>query len=238
MSDSGSATPDRAGLYVLGLLRGQERRDFEADLVVDAVLAAEAAAWENRLLPLALTVSPVEPSAAVWSEIERILTPRDAVAALPPATARRGSPWFETFWENIVVWRGIGALAVAAALALIVLRPQPAPAPRMVAVLASRAGPVFTVAMRTDGAMTISPVRAIKPPAGKVWQLWAVAGGEKPVAVGFVEPSVTALPPGQLPADLRKPAILMAVTVEPPGGSPTGQPDTPIVFSGPLLPIS
>ncbi len=129
------------------------------------------------------------------------------------------------------------ALTIAAALALVLLRPHPPAAPRMVAVLSGKAGPVFTVALRRDGAMNIAPVGHVKPPPGKVWQLWAVAGGEKPVPIGFVAATGTTLPPDRMPGDLRKPAILIAVTIEPPGGSPTGQPDTPIVFSGPILPL-
>jgi anti-sigma-K factor RskA len=239
MSDLINPTPDRAGLYVLGLLRGQERRDFEADLAVDRALAMEVAVWEERFLPLSLAVAPVEPSEAVWLEIQRILAPRDSVSALPaPASFRRRATWREIFWDNVAVWRGIGGLAVAAAIAIVVLRPQPVTAPGLVAVLASKAGPVFTVALRSDGGMNIAPVGDIKPPAGKVWQLWAVAGGEKPVAIGFVSAMPSVLPAHQIPADLRKPNILMAVTVEPPGGSPTGQPDTPIVFAGPILPVN
>ncbi|MDD2876565.1 MAG: anti-sigma factor [Acidiphilium sp.] len=238
MSDHITPTPDRAGLYVLGLLRGQERCDFEADLATDPALSLEVAAWEVRLLPLSLAIPPVEPSHTVWQEIERILSPRDAAATpLPRIAWHRRSSWREIWWDNIAVWRGFGALAAAAAIALVVLRPQPSAAPHMVAVLANASGPMFTVALRSDGAMSIAPVAPIAPPAGKVWQLWAVAGGEKPIPVGFVEPRRTALPRNDMPADMRKPEILMAVTVEPPGGSPTGQPDTPIVFSGPLLPM-
>lgn len=235
MSDIVSPIPDRAGLYVLGLLRGQERRDFEADLAVDPVLAGEVSAWENRLLPLALSVPPVEPPAQIWQEIERILAPRGA----PVASVRsRRSNWRERFWNNVVVWRGIGGVAIAAAVLFAVLPQEQATTPHMIAVLAGKAGPVFTVAVRSNGAMSIAPVGHIKPPPGKVWQLWAVAGGEKPVAVGFVQARASVLPAGQIPSGLRKPQILMAVTVEPPGGSPTGQPDTPIVFSGPILPIN
>lgn len=238
MSDLTPPPPDRAGEYVLGVLRGEERRAFEADLARDPVLAAEVAAWEERLLPLALTVPQVEPPATAWSEIERIISPPEPRAAISRQAPRRLAPsWRERFWDNVAIWRGIGAVAVAAAIALAILRSQLPAAPHMVAVLASKSGPVFTVALRGDGAMSIAPIGHILPPAGKVWQLWAVAGGEKPVPIGFVKPGHTVLPANDMPPDLRKPKILIAVTVEPPGGAPTGQPDTPIVFSGPLLPI-
>ncbi|HEX7391231.1 MAG TPA: anti-sigma factor, partial [Acidiphilium sp.] len=199
----------------------------------DPTLAAEVAAWEERLLPLALAIPETEPPASLWRDIERRISP----AVAQDAPRRTVSVWRERFWNNVAVWRGIGAVAVAAVIALAILRPHPAPPPHMVAVLAGKSGPMFTVAMRGNGAMSISPVADIAPPAGKVWQLWAVASGGKPVAVGFVEPGHTVLPANDMPSDMRRPKILLAVTVEPPGGSPTGQPDSPIVFSGPLLPM-
>lgn len=230
MSEPLPPVPDRAGEYVLGVLRGEDRRRFEDDMARDPALAAEVAAWEKRLLPLALTVPAAEPPARVWAAIEARIARRQVPGAK--------SAWRDRFWNNVTVWRGIGAVAIAAAIILAVLRPYPAAPPRLVAVLASKTGPVFTVALRENGRMSIAPVASITPPTGKVWQLWAVASGAKPVAIGFVAPGQPNAPPNEMPAALRHANILLAVTVEPPGGSPTGQPDTPIVFSGPLLPIA
>ena len=226
MADDG---PDRAGLYVLGLLRGAERREFEAACARDPALAAEVAAWEERLLPLALAVPPVAPGPAVWAAIERATSPRAA------APARRNR--LREIWDNLFVWRGI-ALAGAVAAALLALLPRGTTGPAMVAVLSTKAGPVFTVAMRTNGALNIAPVGHAAPPAGKVWQLWAVGQGEAPVPIGFVQAGATRLPANDVPARLRRAHTLIAVTVEPPGGSPTGKPDMPIVFAGPLLPVA
>lgn len=233
MSDSPFPTPDRAGLYVLGLLRGDERREFEADMSADPVLASEVSDWEERLLPLALTIPPAEPGRSVWRAIELVVAP----PVRPVAVGRERSGWRVWFWDNLLVWRGIGALGAAAAIILAVLLPRPVPGPSMVAVLSAKTGPVFTVAMRADGAMNIASVGHAVPPPGKVWQLWAMAKGEKPMPIGFVQPGHTTLPPHDMPVHMHKPGTMIAVTVEPSGGSPTGLPDTPIVFSGPLLPV-
>lgn len=239
MSEINSPNSERAGLYVLGLVRGAERRAFEAEMATNRSLASEVAAWEARFLPLALAVEPVPPPGTVWIEIQRILTPHYAAVTVP-IPRRRHDAWIvrERVWNNLLLWRGIGGLALAAAILLAVFRPQPPASAHMVAVLSGKMGPTFTVAMRPDGGMNIASVGHFKPPPGKVWQLWAVAGGEKPVAIGFVKPGGGRLPPNDMPATLRKPQILIAVTVEPPGGAPGGQPDTPIVFSGPLLPMN
>lgn len=231
MSEALPPVPDRAGEYVLGVLRGEERHRFEADMARDPALAAEVAAWEARLLPLALAIPASEPPESVWRSIEQRVAP-------PAVAAPRAAPsWHDRLWNSVNIWRGIAAAAAAAAIILAVLHRQPAAPPHLVAVLAGTAGPVFTVALRENGAMSISPVTGTAPPAGRVWQLWAVAGGEKPVPIGFVNPGQTTLPANDLPQALRRAKVLLAVTVEPPGGSPSGQPDTPIVFSGPLLPI-
>lgn len=229
MSEQLPPIPDRAGEYVLGVLRGEDRGRFEAEMARDPALAAEVAAWEERLLPLALAVPATDPPAHLWAGIERQIAHRKVPGA--------PSPWRTRFWDNLAIWRGIGAIAIAAAILLAILRPHPAAPPQLVAVLAGQTGPLFTVALRENGAMTIAPVGNAAPPEGRVWQLWAVASGAKPVPIGFVKPGTTALPANDLPPALRRAHVLLAVTVEPPGGSPTGQPDTPIVLSGPLLPI-
>lgn len=234
MSENLAQMPDRAGLYVLGLLRGQERRDFEADMAADPVLAAEVAAWEQKFLPLSLAVPQIQPDAGVWRAIE------ESIAVPEPFVAKRRrnhSMLRDWLWDNLPVWRGIGAIGVAAAVALAVLLPRPQPSPSMVAVLSTKSGPVFTVALRANGALDIAAVKHAPPPEGKVWQLWAVGKDQKPISIGFVTPGSTQLQPRDLPQPLRKPDTLIAVTAEPPGGSPTGQPDMPIMFAGPLVPV-
>lgn len=233
MSESNPPPPDRAGLYVLGLLRGEERREFEAEMAVDPLLAFEVAAWEERLLPLALSVEPVQPGEGVWGTIERAVAPRPARAASAAPAVSGLRAWL---WDNLVVWRAVGAMGVAAAIILAVL-PRTAPTTSMIAVLSTASGPVFTVSMRPDGRMDISSVGHMAPPPGKVWQLWAVMKGHKPMSLGIMHRGNMVLPAGDMPAHMRKARPMIAATVEPPGGSPTGRPDMPIVFSGQLLPV-
>lgn len=233
MSETDLPPPDRPGLYVLGLLRGDERLAFEADMAADSVLAAEVRAWEERLLPLADAIEQVQPDDRVWTAIARVVEP-PAVRAAATSTSPSGlRTWL---WDNLLVWRAVGAMGIAAAIALAIL-PRSVPTTSMVAVLSTAHGPVFTVAVRANGAMEVVPVGSEAPPPGKVWQLWAVVPKEKPVSLGLMQGRRLVLPASDIPAQMRQPHTLIAATVEPPGGSPTGQPDFPIVFSGPLLPI-
>lgn len=231
--------PDRAGEYVLGVMRGEERRAFEEEMARDPALAAEVAAWERRLLPLALAVPPAAPPAPAWDHIASAIGfPASAALARPSHGMR--------LWRSLTLWRGFAVIAAAAALALAVLRPHPVPGPDLVAVLqpSALAPPVppgvspaaFAVAVHPDGAIGVTPVSTRRPPEGRVWQLWAIAPGKKPVPIGLLRASrPTRLGPGDVPATLRHADIQIAVSVEPPGGSPTGQPTGPVVFAGPLL---
>lgn len=68
-------------------------------------------------------------------------------------------------------------------------------------------------------------------PEGQDWELWWIAPGVPPVSLGLLAPGtqrrrLTGLRPG---AD-----ITLAISAEPPGGSPTGQPTGPVLAAGPL----
>lgn len=230
-SEFGEGLPpdQRAGEYVLGLLRGMERAQFEAEMARDPALARAVAFWEDRLAPLALAAAPATmPAPSLWSAIEAAIGPAQPVASWRDRLA--------ALWNNAGLWRSVGALAIAAALVLVVIRPfhRAAPPPSMVALLNQGSKPLFTVSLRENGSAQILPLGHVAPPAGKVWELWAVAKGVKPVPIGFLQSGPTRLPAGDIPASLRKPGVLIAVTVEQPGGSPTGTPTMPIVFDGPL----
>lgn len=162
-----------------------------------------------------------------------------------PTTPPRLSP-STRLWQSLILWRGIALLAVIAALVLAVLRPHPVAGPDLVAVLqptqaAPPASPgtsrlIFTVALYPDGSVAVQPLSTRKPPKGKVWQLWAIAPSERPVAVGLVHAGKpTRLGPGDVPGSLRHAHVLIAVSVEPPKGSASGLPTGPMVFTGPLL---
>jgi anti-sigma-K factor RskA len=67
-------------------------------------------------------------------------------------------------------------------------------------------------------------------PAGKSYELWAVQPGQNPKSLGVVEQARYTRPLAVPTKDL-----VLAVSLEPRGGSPTGAPTGPVVFSGPLI---
>ena len=72
--------------------------------------------------------------------------------------------------------------------------------------------------------------------ADRVLELWWAPAQGAPKSLGLIKADgTTVLSRGQLPGGLRGSGIdHMAVSVEPPGGSPTGQPTGPVVFYGKL----
>ena len=76
-----------------------------------------------------------------------------------------------------------------------------------------------------------------QPQPGKSYELWAVGGGrDKPQSLGVIDASFR-IPASKLgkidPAVLND--TLFAVSLEPEGGSPTGQATGPVLFTGKLV---
>jgi anti-sigma-K factor RskA len=73
------------------------------------------------------------------------------------------------------------------------------------------------------------------PPQGRDLQLWLIAGNDAPVSLGVLpaQAMVALQVPAAVSARLAPDAVL-AVSDEPPGGSPTGQPTGAVLAMGPL----
>jgi anti-sigma-K factor RskA len=218
-----SDAPDRdvlAAEYVLGTLEGEEAREAARLLRDDPVFSAAVRAWEARLAPLADTVTPVPPPPDLW---DRIATATGTTTVVPLSFRRRMRVWQAS--------TGV-AFAIAASLAaFIVLRPAPAP---RVAVLAPLSGgvPVLLATAEPNGTLLVTPSGTIAVPTDHDLELWALAEGDKrPRSLGV-------LPAGgrQLVASLS-PGTQLLVSLEPRGGSPTGQPTGPVLYGGRLAAV-
>ncbi|MBN3856207.1 anti-sigma factor [Paraburkholderia sp. Ac-20340] len=227
--------------YALGVLDAAGRQALEQAARTDADLAATLARWEQRFAPLAEDLAPIAAPARVWTRIERDL------GFLPTRAGGAASGW----WNDLRLWRfvGIGASMAALALAavnLVWLR-APAGTPGTTTVASATPYMVATIA-RPDGVAhwtvtvdlrrrDIVVVPAAKPTiaAGRATELWLIAPGEKPMPLGvFPADTPASMPmPAEVVAHVSAGAVL-AVSIEPPGGSPTGQPTGPVVATGPM----
>lgn len=243
MSDAPHPRDAEASEYVLGTLDLAERRTLERDMAGDPALARAVRAWEARLDPLADAVAPVEPGAALWSAIQRAVAgeggdrqdgARESEAEIVDLARHAALRRSRSLWRGVAV----GASALAAMLALYVAadRAMPGPAqPTLVAVV-NRSGELPALLVRIDPRAGLVQVRAMaaETPPDHSLELWSVRAGEAPRSLGIVGAAVTraVLPAGSAG---RLENATIAVSVEPRGGSATGLPTGPVVYTGRLV---
>ncbi len=207
--DDHRSDDDLAAEYALGALDGEERRAVAARIESDAAFARLVAVWEERLSGMNESFDEVAPPARVKSAIDAELFPQ------PP----RRRTW----------WLVLGGGLVAACMALLVFLAYPTgDRPLFTASLESTDSGFAFTARVTDDAIELDRASG-DVPAGRVLELWLIEGDEPPRSVGLLDGSQIAL--GGF--DLKAGSVL-AVSIEPPGGSPTGAPTGPVVAAGEL----
>ncbi|HZP75872.1 MAG TPA: anti-sigma factor [Pseudolabrys sp.] len=234
MSDTSDHIPDDdllAAEFVLGVLSSREMQAAEQRAARDPDFAALVSAWQARLTPWTDEIAPIAPSETVWQRIE---------ATLPAHPLRRASdrapsaPW----WNALAFWRGLafgtGGLAIASLVALFVILAKPAQPPLVAALEAGGQRAAIVTLDRERGSLVIVPA-SLSIPQGRVPELWLIPPGEKPRSLGLINPerAVTIAIPASLLA-AATPQAALAVSEEPPGGSPTGQPTGKVVAVGKL----
>jgi anti-sigma-K factor RskA len=218
---------------VLGVLDFDARAAVAREVATISEAAVAVALWQRRLTPLADAIDEVAPAPYVWARIRDGLQ-LDTPARLQP---RKG------FWDNLQLWRwlGIGAGALAAALLVLVLLPHPALTPAVV-----NAGYMASTLQQDNGStgwtatmdlqnarMVVVPGTPVAFPQGRAPELWLIPAGANPIAVGLIALDK----PTTLTLDLALlarlgPTAALAVSVEPVGGSLTGQPTGAVIAKG------
>jgi len=212
-----------AAEYVLGTLRGPARRRFERWRASSSLVAQRCEFWEERLTPLARGLRPIEPPPHLWQGIrQRLNLPQ---ARRPPARALpiAASLVIVIGLSLVLYWRSI----------------QPG-RPSEVATLSALSGTAWQVEIYSQRAQLIVRSGQLPPrPPNRDFELWALPQGGKPVSLGILPVTGTtqhSLTEGQREALAH--ASQIAVTVEPAGGSSTGQPSGKPILIAPLRAIS
>ncbi|KMO17381.1 anti-sigma factor [Methylobacterium platani] len=224
-----------AGEYVLGTLSAEERAAFARALERDTALREAVTAWEKRLAPLAEAVPTVAPAPRVWEGIEARIGSGGGTAS--PDAPRPGAERVVRLERGLRRWRAAAgfASALAAGLALWIVVPHPATTDgRQYLAVVDRGGtlPALIVRVDLDGRTVQVRSLAAETPPDRSLELWYVGAGSAPRSLGLVgDASLT------LPAGLRGVAdgASLAVSVEPKGGSSTGAPTGPVIYSGRLI---
>jgi anti-sigma-K factor RskA len=216
-----------AAEYVLGVLGAAERRELERRLAQEPALDLEVAFWEERLGGLADAVAPVAPPDHTWARIEAAI----AGPAERPASV----------WQSLAFWRsfafGSATLAAASIAALAYIGLVPTARPPLMATLAGSAGqPNFVAAITATGNSLVVVPAALLTTDPRAIELWLIPAGEtRPRSLGLIQPGQPIKL--EIPPDLAgrlTPDATLAVSLEPPGGSPTGQPTGPVIAAGKL----
>ncbi|GGJ03923.1 anti-sigma factor [Neoroseomonas lacus] len=210
-----------AAEYVLGTLDARAARQVEQAMETDAALREMVAAWEARLSPLTALAVPEAPPPGLWG---RIATTLDRPAAPAPAAARASPFW--RFWA-------LGASMVAAGLAALLLL-RPVPEERLMTVLLTQRDQPAWLVEADGGALRLASLNPQPVPADRVMQLWALPqGATAPTSLGLIPAAQGRLT--VTPSSIRpEPGMLIEISLEPPGGSPTGRPTGPVLFIGRL----
>lgn len=211
-----------AAEYALGVLAGDERIGASRRAARDRAFARMIEAWEERLSPLAAEIEEIAAPQRIW----------DRIASAVPEQSSRGG-----VWQSLAFWRisAFASAVAAASLAVVIYLgslPQPAP---LVATIedGGRASFVATVD-RARAVITVVPAVFSAHPA-RVPELWLIPSGGKPQPLGLLraDRGVVIAIPAALAAQAGSGATL-AVSLEPPGGSPTGAPTGPVIGAGKL----
>jgi anti-sigma-K factor RskA len=215
-----------AAEYALGVLTGAERAAAERRIQHERAFATMVAAWEERLSPWAAEIERVAPPPQVWDRIATSL-PR-------PSPARGG------LWESLAFWRvfGLASALAACCLAIVIYFGVTRQNEPLMAAIESggRHSFVATVDIKR-GTVAVVPA-AFTGDSTRVPELWLIPAGGKPLPVGLLsadKPVTIAIPPALLPQTSS--GATLAVSLEPPGGSPTGAPTGPVIGLGKLTPL-
>lgn len=220
-----------AAELALGVLDGDARREAEAKALNNPEFFRRVAAWQARLGALTQTISAVSPPAHLWTKIEnRLFGP-------PALTSQVG----KSIWSSLFFWRGmtLALASLSAVLGIFMMMNTviyPAPATPLIATLqAQNAGPIFLAHLNRDtNSLTIRPI-SNKDDAAHDLELWLIPGDKVARSLGVLSKSgATQVIIPETLQRLAGPDAILAVTVEPPGGSPTGKATGPIIAVGPL----
>jgi anti-sigma-K factor RskA len=220
-----------AAEYVLGTMRGGARRRFKDYVERDPRLQSEVARWEAHLTPLAgllpTKVPAIEPPARVWSRIEAQLNGFHSAA---PAKAAAG------LWKSLGFWRslGLGAAALATVLLVAMVTVKPAEQePMMMAVLAEDNNDARVyIEQPKSNLLMVKMVKPWKTRAGIAHELWVIPKEGTPRSLGVINSATdTTIDLAGVDAKLAN-GTLFAVSLEPPGGSPSGSPTGKVVCKG------
>jgi anti-sigma-K factor RskA len=216
-----------AASYVLGTLSWRARSRLAVIARTDTAVSQTLRAWEQRLLPFAESAPPITPSPQVWRRIALRLG-LDAVRR-----SERGA-----WWTRMAFWRGFAVASFVAAvglgLALMKVAPEQAAQPIVVVLAGQNAQPALVATLSRDSrTMVVKTVGGAPVPSDKSLELWMLPDGAAPRSLGVLPATgVARITLPALPDVALANVPALAVSLEQAGGSTTGAPQGPVLYTG------
>ncbi|MFJ7797397.1 anti-sigma factor domain-containing protein [Pseudomonas sp. NPDC096950] len=206
--------------YAIGLMPAAARRRFEQLLLEDAALRAELAHWQDSLASLTESLPEQPVPERVWQGITARINPQELHV-----------PQKRSFWNWMRVTAAVCSLVVVVFLSMLYNRDD---ARYSGTLLSADAQPALKVEAH-ENYLNIEPLTLAAVTPEQSLELWAIPADGKPISLGVIPRG------GKGKVELNdaqktligKP-IALAVSLEPKGGSPTGQPTGPVLYQGAL----
>ncbi|AXI63878.1 anti-sigma factor [Pseudomonas kribbensis] len=206
--------------YAIGLMAAPARRRFEQLLLEDAALRAELAHWQESLASLTETLPEVPVPERVWHGVTARIEPQELHV-----------PEKRPFWNWLRVTAALASIVVLVFLGSLYTHDD---ARYRATLLSADAQPALKVEAHDDY-LQVEPLTLAAVDPQRSLELWAIPADGKPISLGVIPAGGKGKVElsGAQKALIGKP-IALAVSLEPKGGSPTGQPTGPVLYQGAL----
>lgn len=210
-----------AAEYVLGLTDNQTRQQLDKRLNEDAEFAAEVLLWQKAFSGIDAATHDVEPSSEIWQRIEHNLRPNTSVSEI--SSARR----------HPILWLGWVMAAAMAGVVIFtnVIKPDLSHELQPIAILSgTQPNAQFVVSLDKSASIIKVSGLNIALPQNKNLQLWMIKGNASPHSLGLIihrDNNTFQLPSGSLDNQ-----TVLAISLEPVGGSQQAGPSGPVIFQG------
>ena len=214
-----------AAEYVLGTLTGNARKRFERAMMEDWRVREEVWLWESQFAPMLVSAEPVAVSANGYRRIsERLFgpAPRSRLSHLLPVLSSAL----------------LGAVLTSVLLLLVLPASNSRFTPAFAAVAQNENQVDWRFSFNTDfSTLSVSAINARLPGNNHDYELWVLPGSGAPLSLGVIraanQSSLVTLNAQQQQALQHD--RLLAISLEPHGGSPTGAPTGPVVHTATIV---
>ena len=224
------AEPDTAAAELaLGVLDGAERAGALRRMIAEPEFARDVERWRDHFASLFAGVAEVTAPDGLFEKITARISGTNAVVPI-----RRPNPW-----KPAALAASVAALLMTAvALRPVDVAPVAIPTAPMIAAMALTDTTTSQPALYDADTGQVKMPGPMPIPAGRSAQLWVIEGDAAPKPLG----TFRAVGAGSYVAEARmgaviKPGTVLAISIEPMGGSPTGAPTGPVIASGLLTKV-